>query len=156
MIMKTLDAQMGTKKQIEAQHFRKFWCCRHKSAGVHNKSWGLFVSQISSLFQAIKETLSIDTFLDQLITVIDTTYHSGVYQGLVDIVQATMPRYAITDGNLQMVLSEIIRVGKAYEQVRTLPTRATSTKRTTTPRVKIIIPFPGHRDNPLALTTIYI
>ena len=154
MIMETLDAQVGTKKQIEAERFRKFWRCRHKPAGVHNKAWGLFVSQISSLFQAIKDTLSIDTFLDQLITVIDTTYHSGVYQGLVDIVQATMLRYAITDGNLQLVLSEIIRVGKAYERVRTLPARTTRTNNTTTSRVKNITPFPGHRDNPIALTTI--
>ena len=154
MIMETLDAQVGTKKQIEAERFRKFWRCRHKPAGVHNKAWGLFVSQISSLFQAIKDTLSIDTFLDQLITVIDTTYHSGVYQGLVDIVQATMLRYAITESNLQLVLSEIIRVGKAYERVRTLPARTTRTNNITTSRVKNITPFPGHRDNPIALTTI--
>ena len=124
MIMETLDAQVGSKKQIEAERFRKFWRCRHQPSSLHNKAWGLFVSQIASMFQAIKDTLSIDTFLDQLISVIDTSYQSGIYQGLVDIVQATILRYTVTHDNLQLVLSEIIRVGKAYERVRLLPPRA--------------------------------
>ena len=90
MIMETLDAQVGSKKQIEAERFRKIWRCRHQPATLHNKAWGLFVSQLSSLFRAMQETLSIDTFLDQLISVIDTLYQSGIYQSLVDIVQATI------------------------------------------------------------------
>ena len=88
MIMDTLEAQVGSKKQIEAERFRKFWHCRHQPAGTHNKSWALFVSQIASLFQEVKNTLFIDTFLDQLISVIDTSYHSGIYQGLVDILKS--------------------------------------------------------------------
>ena len=115
MIMETLDAQAGSKKQIETERFRKFWRCRHQPATLHNKAWGLFVSQLSSLFRAIRETLSIDTFLDQLISVIDTSYQSGIYQGLVGIVQATILRYTVTRDNLQLVLSKILRVGKAYK-----------------------------------------
>ena len=155
MIMETLDAQVGSKKQIEAERFRKFWRCRHQPATLHNKAWGLFVSQLSSLFRAIQETLSIDTFLDQLISVIDTSYQSGIYQSLVDIVQATILRYTITRDNLQLVLSEIIRVGKAYERVRLLPKRAvTRGAGSGSSRTRTLTPFPGHRDNPIALATV--
>ena len=154
MIMPTLDAQVGPRKQIEAERFRKFWRCRHQPATLHNKSWGLFMSQLSSLFLAIRETLLIDTFLDQLISVIDTSYQSRIYQRLVDIVQATILRYTITHENLQVVLAEIVRVGKAYERFRLLPSRTSTRGPRNSSRTRNKTPFPAHRDNPIALTTI--
>ena len=99
--METLDAQVGSKKQIKAERFRKFWRCHHQPSSLHNKAWGLFMSQIAYMFQAIKDTLPINMLLEQLISVIDTSYQPGIYQSLVDIAQAIILQYTAIHNNLQ-------------------------------------------------------
>ena len=151
-VMQTLQAQIGTQKQMQSQRFRKFWTCHHKPATIHHRAWGLFISDMSAKYESIKSTLGCNAFFDQLVTVIDAQYHKGVYQGLIDRVQDIITRYNPCQSNTSACLAEIITAGKDYERVRTFPPRQgsviagrgsqTSKQR---PNPKRYTPFPDHR-----------
>lgn len=84
MIMESLYAQVGSKKQIEVECFRKFWQCCHQPATLHNKAWGLFVYVFACMQNTQDMLLRCTRCLSLLIYVCMYTLHSrhviGVHQ----------------------------------------------------------------------------
>ena len=76
-VMQAIRAQIGTPKQIRSERFKRFWKCSHDPGGTHNNGWGLYVSQMHSLYTAVAHTLSVETFLDRLVANINVEYQQG-------------------------------------------------------------------------------
>ena len=120
-VMRAIDAQIGTPKQIRSERFKRFWKCTHDPGNTHNKGWGLYVSQMHSLYSAVAHTLSVETFLDRMVAIINVQYQQGTYQTLVDIIQGEILRWDPSPHTLLRIIQQIIRLGKNFERVRTLP-----------------------------------